>query len=118
MATSVPLQQEGKPEVRYLTNQKFSKEPPDTELVVTDHNAVVVTLGTLGGPALWGSLAEVRLPGGLEKGGPELRGGGRLPRNVGLTEFWTHVGATGATCCGRAGTGTVRSGPERESLGP
>jgi len=43
MATSVPLQQEGKPEVRYLTNQKFSKEPPDTELVVTDHNAVVVT---------------------------------------------------------------------------
>lgn len=42
VATSAPLEQERRPEVRFLTNQKFGGKPPDTDLVVTDHNAVQV----------------------------------------------------------------------------
>jgi len=41
MATSRPVQVE-QCEVKFLTNQKVGNQPPDTELPLTDHNAVKV----------------------------------------------------------------------------
>jgi len=42
VATNKPLEVESA-EIRYLTNQKFGNKPPDTDLVITDHNAVQVS---------------------------------------------------------------------------
>lgn len=41
LSRSVPVE---RVEVVHLTNQKFSKKDPDTDVVITDHNAVKVTL--------------------------------------------------------------------------
>lgn len=55
VATNKPLEVESA-EIRYLTNQKFGNKPPDTDLVITDHNAVQArgdlrTSGSLGSGA-------------------------------------------------------------------